>query len=320
MSRHTKGDIAKVFILNMKPIPFLAKRPKLEVVPVGSELTGYVYLQKQGYITPNENPVDFQEQQKKQRQFFTAYNKRVKELSHEMGLSQAEVRTKLAGLQTGEADPDAPKDAVVDTGESFLDYLDEKTLELMYQLQSDARTLAIRAATYMLQHRAAVPVVLREPAEPKSRELKVEPLSSPIGSDDIVRFGDYTVAVRGFANYGSSTLEVKDTPIPLKKGEVGYLCDRDSAQVKVGFPEWTITDTEDYIGEELIAELYRFYQVEAGEAADAAMSDEEVEDIEVGESEMSPLLTGQPSSSDSSTSELEMSDLTTETLETSLAA
>lgn len=304
----------------MKPIPFLAKRPTLQVVPVGSELTGYVYLQKQGYITPNENPVDFQEQQKKQRQFFTAYNSRVKQLAQELNLSQAEVRTKLAGLQTGEADPDAPKDAVVDTGESFLDYLDEKTLELMYQLQSDARTLAIRAATYMLQHRAAVPVVLREPAEPKSRELKVEPLSSPIGNDDIVRFGDYTVAVRGFANYGASTLEVKDTPIPLKKGEVGYLCDRESAQVKVGFPDWTIKDTEDYIGEELIAELYRFYQVEAGEAADAAISDAEVENEDLGDSETSPLLTGGKSSSDSSISESEMSDSQQPILETNLAA
>lgn len=277
----------------MKPIPFLAKRPTLQVVPVGSELTGYVYLQKQGYITPNENPVDFQEQQKKQRQFFTAYNSRVKQLAQELNLSQAEVRTKLAGLQTGEADPDAPKDAVVDTGESFLDYLDEKTLELMYTLQADARTLAIRAATYMLQHRAAVPVILREDAEAGTRQLKIEPLTTPIGTDDIVRFGDYTVAVRGFTNYGSSTLEVKDTPIPLKKGEVGYLCDRESAQVKVGTSDWTIKDTEDYIGEELIAELYRFYQVEAGEAADEVMSDEEIEKAlegEAGEVEMGEVM------------------------------
>lgn len=304
----------------MKPIPFLAKRPKLEVVPVGSELTGFVYLQKQGYITPNENPVDFQEQQKKQRQFFTAYNGRVKQLAQELNLSQAEVRTKLAGLQTGEADPDAPKDAVVDTGESFLDYLDEKTLELMYQLQSDARTLAIRAATYMLQHRAAVPVVLREPAEPKARELRIEPLTTPIGSDDIIRFDDYTVAARGYANYGSETLEVKDIPIPLKKGTVGYLCDRESAQVKVGFPDWTVTDTENFIGEELIAELYRFYQIEAGEAAEAQLDgeSEEVEmDEDLGES---PSSTGEKSTLDYNTSDVEMIDSQQPILETSQVA
>lgn len=293
----------------MKPIPFLAKRPKLTIVPVGTELTGVVYLQKQGFITPNENPVDFQEQQKKQRQFFTAYNKRVKELAKELNLSQAEVRTKLAGLQTGDADPDAPKDAIVDTGESFLDYLDSETLELMYQLQADARTLAIRAATYMLQHRAAVPVILRQDAEPKARELKVEPITTPIGSDDIIRFDDYTVAARGYANYSAETLEVKDTPIPLKKGTVGYLCDRESSQVKVGFPDWTLTDTENFIGEELIAELYRFYQIEAGEAAEAQLDGEEVEiDEDLGES---PSSTGEGSTIDSSTSDVEIPALTT---------
>jgi hypothetical protein len=310
----------------MKAIPFLAKRPKLTVIPVGSELTGVVYLQKQGFITPNENPVDFQEQQKKQRKFFTAYNGRVKELAKELNLSQAEVRTKLAGLQTGDADPDAAKDAIVDTGESFLDYLDESTLELMYSLQADARTLAIRSATYMLQHRAAVAVVLREDADPKSRELKVEPLSTPVGSEDIIRFytedGSYTVAARGFANYGSEVLEVKDTPCPFKKGAVGYLCDKESAQVKIGFPDWTVEDTENFIGEELIAELYRFYQIEAGEAAEATLegSENEVES-EAGEADVDfPLSTGGNSTIDSSTLMLETSDLTSETLATKIPA
>jgi hypothetical protein len=304
----------------MRPIPFLAKRPKLIIVPVGTEATGFVYLQKQGFITPNENPVDFQEQQKKQRQFFTAYNKRVKELAKELNLSQAEIRTKLAGLQTGDADPDSPKDAIVDTGESFLDYLDSDTLELMYQLQADARTLAIRAATYMLQHRAAVPVIIRQDADSKARELKIEPLTTPIGSDDIIRFDDYTVAARGYANYGSETLEVKDIPIPLKKGTVGYLCDRESAQVKVGFPDWTVTDTENFIGEELIAELYRFYQIEAGEAAEAQLDgeSEEVEmDEDLGES---PSSTGEKSTLDYNTSDVEMIDSQQPILETSQVA
>lgn len=295
----------------MKIIPFLAKRPKLVVIPVGTEATGFVYLQKQGFITPNENPVDFQAQQRQQRKFFTAYNQRVKQLSSELGLSQAEVRTKLAGLQTGDADPDAPKDAIVDTGESFLDYLDSDTLELMYALQSDARTLAIRAATYMLQHRAAVPVVIREDAEPKARELKIEALTTPIGDGDVVRFGDYTFAIRGYANYGSEVLEIKDAPIPLKKGQVGYLCDRESAQVKVGFPDWELRDTEDYIGEELIAELYRFYQIEAGEAAEAQLEGEEVES-EVGEADADfPSLTGDSSIIDSNISDAEIPALTT---------
>jgi hypothetical protein len=328
----------------MKSIPFLAKRPKLIVVPVGTEATGFVYLQKQGFITPNENPVDFQEAQRKQRKFFTAYNKRIKELSKELQMSQAEVRTKLGSLSTDKSASDGmdiQKQAMArwrrefrsqngrspntdedlnqkaelrkawvaefeeknlrspgsdeipeyffipsdEEDESMLDFLDDETLELMYSLQEDARTLAIRAATYMLQHRAAVPVVLRESAEVKARELKIEPISTLIAEDDVIRFytedGSYTVAVRSLANYGAETLQIKDSPIPLKKGAVGYLCDRESSQVKVGFPDWTVKDTEDHLGEALIAELYGFYQVEAGEAADI----DEAKAIEAGEVE-----------------------------------
>lgn len=265
----------------MKAIPFLAKRPEFVVVPVGTETTGFVYLQKQGFITPNENPKDFQELQKKQRQFFLAYNARVKELAKEKNMSVPEMRNFLNSLQGGEAG-----ETIVDTGETFTDYLDDKTAEIMFTLQEDARTLSIRAATYMLRHRAAVPVILREDAEPKSRQLKVEQISTPLGTGDILRFGDYTVVVRNFSNYNANVVEVEDIPIPLKKGEVGYLCDRETAQVKVGSPDWSIQDTEDYLGEDLVYELYRFYQVEAGEAADIDETKEldgEVESEEPGE-------------------------------------
>jgi hypothetical protein len=344
----------------MKPIPFLAKRPKLVVVPVGTEATGFVYLQKQGFITPNENPVDFQEAQRKQRKFFTAYNKRIKELARDLDMSQAEVRTKLGSLSAGASasdgmdiqkqamarwrrefraqnkrspntDEDLTQKAELrkawvaefedkqgrspssdeipeyffipsdEDDETMIDYLDDDTLELMYSLQEDARTLAIRAATYMLQHRAAVPVIVREDADAGARQLKIEPLTTPMGSEDIVRFDDYVVAARGAANYGSELLDVKDTPIKLTKGQVGYLCDRASAQVKVGFLDWSVEDTENYLGEDLIGSLYGFYQVEAGEAADISDEMKELEgEVEIdaeGESEMTtPSLIGVQSS------------------------
>ena len=305
-------------LLLMKPIPFLAKRPELKIIPVGSDLTGYVYVQKQGFITPNENPKDYQMLQKKNREFFLAYNSRVKELAKEKEVSIPEMRKFLEELQGGKQG-----EASIDTGESFLDYLDDKTAEIMFTLQEDARTLAIRAATFMLQHRAAIPVILRESAEPKARELKVEGITNPLGAEDILRFGDYTVAVRNYANYGATNVEVKDIPVPLEKGTVGYLCDKSSAQVKVGFSDWSVDDTQNAIGEELIAELYRFYQVEAGEAADIDNAGElegaEVDEADLGEA-TTPLSTGETSILDSNGSDVETNDSMPKTLETSQAS
>jgi hypothetical protein len=70
---------------------------------------------------------------------------------------------------------------------------------------------------------------------------------------------------------------------------VGYLCDRDTSQIKVGFSDWTTDDTSELIGEELIAQLYQFYQVEAGEAVNENALPEGNEEIveEMGESLLS---------------------------------
>lgn len=285
----------------MRVIPFLTKKPKIEIIPVGSDLTGYVYLLKRGFICPNENPVEHQEQAKKQRQFFTAYNKRVKDIAKEENMTPAAVRDMLSNLQAGERG-----EVAVDDGKSLLDYLDEQTLELMYTLQEDTRTLAIRAATFMLQYRAATPVVLKNDAEAGSRKLVVEPLSLPLGAGAKLRFDDYEIEVRDFANIGETSVMVKDLPVPLKAAQVGFLCDSETSQIKVGFPDWTVEDTSSNIGEELIAELYRFYQVEAGEAAEledvAELPEgEEVESDEAGEPQSS---TGVQSTSDSSTSDV----------------
>lgn len=280
----------------MKVIPFLAKKPKIVMVPVGNDLTGTVFLLKRGYISPSESPVDYQTLERNRRKFFVAYNARVKELAKERNESIAETRKYLESLQGGEQG-----DVQIDTGETFMDALDDETLEVMFRLQEDTRTLSIRAATYMLKYRAAIPVILTKNAEAGSRKLSVEPLTNPIGSGDLVRFDDYIVKVRDYANYGSETLMVEDLPIPLTVKSVGYLCDRDTSQIKVGFSDWTTDDTSELIGEELIAQLYQFYQVEAGEAVNENALPEGNEEIveEMGESLLS---SGETYTSDSNIS------------------
>jgi len=289
----------------MKPIPFLAAKPKVEIVPVGSpSIGGILYLQSKGAssLTPNENPIDDQELRKRQQKLAIALEKRVKEIAQEKNISKAEARKKLYGSQVKQAG-DEPQVEVDDNEEGFFDFLGPDEQKLVFDLEEDSKTIKIRAATRMIQYRAAIPVIVREPAEAKSREIKVEPLSHPLGSGDVVRFGDYVVALRNHAGYGAERIEVQDTPIPLKQAEVGYLCDSASSQIKVGFPEWTEEDTKDLLGEQLILAIHDFYMVEAGEAVDEKLPEgEEVTEESVGE-QTSPSSIGDESSSGSNTSD-----------------
>ena len=289
----------------MRPVPFLAKKPKVDIVPVGSPLLGGVlYLQDKGpnSLTPNENPLDDQQQRAKQQKLAIALEKRVKEIAQEKNISKVEARKKLYGSQIQRAD-----EVEVDEDEgSFFDYLTETEQKLVFDLEEDQKTIKIRAATRMIQYRAAIPVVVKEAAEAKSRELKVEPLSTPLGDNDVIRFGEYTIALRNYAGYGSERIEVKDTPIPLNPGDVLFLCDSATSQVKVGYDGWTEEDTKSYLGENLIVAIHEFYMVQAGEAvneAEALPEGEEVDVEDMGETQ-SPSSTGETSFSDSNTSDV----------------
>lgn len=306
----------------MKYAPFLAKKPKAVIVPVGSpEMGGVIYLEKRGKasLTPNENPVDDQALERKQRKLAIKLEARAKIMAREKEISVAEARKKLFGSNTKSADPENQTEVDSnETEETMFDFLSEDEQTMVFDLQEDQRSLAIRSATRMIQYRAAIPVIVREKAQAGVRAIKVESTTCLLGKGDLIRFNDYTVAVRNFASIGSEVVEVEDTSFPLNEGEVGFLCDRDTARIKVGFGEaseldpekgWSEKDTKDNISEQLIVEIVNFYRYEAGiDVDDIKELEGEVEIDEEGES---PSLTGEPYITVSSTSDAETPVLTT---------
>lgn len=303
----------------MKNLPFVCS-PKHKVVPVGNAEIGTLYLLSKGGITPNENPVNFQEQQRKQQRFLLKLNKRIQALAKEADVPVSVMRKKVMEADTAQksAEDGALIEAEVDDsgGQGIFDYLDEETADLLFGLQEDKRAIAIRAATFMLSKRVAYPVKLKANALAGSQSLVIETPQSPIGEGSHVKFGSSYVEVSKSlipspTEDGSSVLGVRETLISLKDGDVGYLCAAESTSLKIGYPEWSEIDTKDYLSEELISALYDFYLTESGAVPE---TDEPVEKLEI-----SPSSTGEKSTTDSSGSELETPVSTTKILETSPA-
>lgn len=319
----------------MKLLPFVNK-PLEEIEIIGNENTGLLYLVKRHGVTPNENPSDFQEQQKKQQKFLLKLTQRIKELAREEGIPVAEMRRRVMGSAAPEkaaVEDGATAIEVVDPDEQqMFDYLDEQTAELLFNLQEDKANLAIRAATYMLQYRVVYPIVTRNNVVAGTKTLHIESPQSQIEAHTSIRFGPNKfaeVAETLVPTFGSEeTLLVDELPFELKEFDVGFLCQSGTRKLQVGYSDWTEQDTRDSLSEEMIALLFNFYQKEAGIVADLDETNEEESDTpedagNVLNSSNEPLQMtlsiGEISTTDSNGSESETSGSATEILETSLA-
>ena len=321
----------------MKLLPFVNK-PLEEIEIVGNENTGLLYLVKRHGVTPNENPSDFQEQQKKQQKFLLKLTQRIKELAREEGVPVSEMRKRVMGAAAPE-EKSAEKEGstaveVVDTDEQqMFDYLDEDTAELLFNLQEDKANLAIRAATYMLQYRVVYPIVTLNNVVAGTKSLQIESPQAPIAAHTSIRFSPSrfaeVVEMLVPTTDSGETLRIDELPFELKEGAVGFLCQPGTRKLQVGYADWEEQDTRDSLSEEMIALLFNFYQKEAGIVADfddtdGENSDEAVDGEEPGNllsPSNEPLLTipstGETSTTDSNGSESETSGSTTKTLETS---
>ena len=316
-----------------KLLPFVNK-PAEEIEVVGNENTGLLYLLKRHGVTPNENPSDFQEQQKKQQKFLLRLNKRIKELAREEKVPVHVMRKRVMGAEAPEKSADEEGSTaveVVDTDEQrMFDYLDEQTTELLFNLQEDKAKLAIRAATYMLKYRVVFPIVSLSNAVPGSKNLFIESVQAPIEAGTVIKFGPtkfVKVTETLTPSYeAGETLIIDELPFELKEHDVGFLCIPGTRRLQIGC-DWIEEHTRDLISEELISLLFNFYQKEAGIVTDFdEANDEEGADSSEDEGNLLnpsneplpiPSSTGETSTTVSNGSESETNGSATKTLVTS---
>ena len=410
-----------------KLLPFVNK-PLEEIEVIGNDRTGLLHLVSIKGVTPNENPSDFQEQQKKQQKFLLRLTQRIKQLAKDAGVPIADMRKRVMGAMSPDSDPLAdyqvfvssmvgiggeaefskksnilyflrtldtwaikvvpedPVDSVVyylntiqnnkaagklqnylieqfkdskswpitenlstdqinklkflvnrlqldpitsdsDQNEIF-DYLDEQTADLLFGLQEDKARLMIRAATFMLKHRVVYPIVSLSNSVAGSKSIHIQPPQTPIEKNTSIRFGPHKYAetteilIPGLNP--TDTLHIDELAFQVNDGDVGFICQNGSRNLKIGFPDWTEQDTRNEIPEELISLLFNFYQKEAGIVADLDDSDDHTGDDDEGNLLMpsqnqlgQSQLTGETSTTDFNGLGSEIPDSTMKTLETS---
>ena len=96
-----------------KLLPFVNK-PLEEIEVIGNERTGQLHLVSLKGVTPNENPADFQSQQKKQQKFLLRLTQRIKQLARDEGIPVADMRKRVMAAMTPEVKSDDEVEVVED--------------------------------------------------------------------------------------------------------------------------------------------------------------------------------------------------------------
>lgn len=278
----------------MKRLPF-ARTPKIEIVPVGQEEHGILYLQKRNSRTVSER-TSLDEAELKQSKGQLILFKLAKQIASDKDISAEAALTQiLAGNGTSPL---------------LLDYLEE--MHELLSLRGETDKLKDLVATILIKGRIAYPVVLGSNAKTGTEKLAIAPLSFPLADGDLIKFDSVKVEIKGNYEPGATELEICALCSNISSQRVGFLCNFESGMPRLGDFEWTLEDTGT-LGEELIEDLYEFYQVEVnGGVRPTAASPEGNDNPSTNQSDNSktlPQLT--PSTGEKSTGESKDAELLT---------
>lgn len=256
--------------------PVIKKSTKSEIIAVGNDAIGCVYLEKRGCITVGERmSIDEHETRRQKAGIIAA--KLVKRISVDKGISIEEAQNLLSPKRAN------PDEAEIDNSAIVYDYIEDFT-ELNTLSALDGVSVATAIATIFIQNRVAYPVEIVETAKLNSTKLSISPTSFYIKDKQQIKFGNCVVTVRGNHDIDSELISVQ--PISEKiEPSPGFLYN--GRRYQIGTEEWTEKDTKE-LDETLITEIFNFYQNErAGwvnvDAPTDVDSDVDASDISEGE-------------------------------------
>lgn len=254
--------------------PVIKKSNKSEIVAVGDENIGCLYLEKRGCITVGERmSIDEHETRRQKAGIIAA--KLVKRISVDKGISIEEAQNLLSPRKA------SPDEAEVDNSAIVYDYIEDFT-ELNTLSALDGVSVATAIATIFIQNRVAYPVEVTQSAKLNSTKLSVAPLSFYLKDKQQIKFGSCVVTVKGNHDLDSELISVH--PISERiEPSTGFLYT--GRRYVVGTEEWVEKDSKE-LDEALITEVFNFYQNERSGWMDTPQSpeaDSAPSDLEEGE-------------------------------------
>ena len=281
--------------------PIINKKAKYEVIPVGNESTGIIYLEKRGSLSVGEAR-DIDSIDAKRQKAAIIASKLVKKISVDRGVTIAEAQELLSPTRSADGATE------VDNSDVIYDYIEDFT-ELNALSSIDSASVSISVATLFIKKRVAFPVELTSSVPFNSTSISVASTHFPLQDGQVIRFGDCLVTVLG--NYQPSDTDSIIRVQPVAENlpvSVGFLYNNSTKSYVVGTNEWSEEDTKD-CSDEFVSAIYKFYENERSrwkvepESAPAPVTE--------GEQLPVPQLTGEVFTGESSPTEFLTPDLET---------
>ena len=281
--------------------PIINKKAKYEVIPVGNESTGIIYLEKRGSLSVGEAR-DIDSIDAKRQKAAIIASKLVKKISVDRGVTIAEAQELLSPTRSADGATE------VDNSDVIYDYIEDFT-ELNALSSIDSASVSISVATLFIKKRVAFPVELTASVPFNSTSISVAATHFPLQDKQVIRFGDCLVTVVG--NYQPSDTDsiVKVQPVAENLPvSVGFLYNSLTKSYVVGTDEWTEEDTKD-CSDEFVSAIYKFYENERSRWK--VETEPTPAPVTEGEQPQPALLTGETSTGESSPTESQIPDLET---------
>lgn len=281
--------------------PIINKKAKYEVIPVGNESTGIIYLEKRGSLSVGEAR-DIDSIDAKRQKAAIIASKLVKKISVDRGVTIAEAQELLSPTRSADGATE------VDNSDVIYDYIEDFT-ELNALSSIDSASVSIAVATLFIKKRVAFPVELTAPVPFNSTSISVASTHFPLQDGQVIRFGDCLVTAVG--NYQPSDTDSIIRVQPVAENlpvSVGFLYNNSTKSYVVGTDEWSEEDTKD-CSDEFVSAIYKFYENERSRWK----VEPESAPAPVTEGEQLPVLqlTGEASTGESSPTEFPTPDLET---------
>jgi len=232
-------------------IPLL-KQKQPSIVPIGSEETGYIYLQKRHHCVSGER-MEIDEYEIKQMQGQVVLDRLARKICEDKGVNR-DYAMSLIFPQEDEVATQAEDEQNI-----LLQYPEE--MEQLVSLRIPANKLKAVVATVFISRRVAYPVLLVKAAKLDTTELAIASASSYIKEGAVIKFGSCLATAVGNHDIGAETLSVAPISESLAADTIGFLYNPTTKGEFVGAPEWTWEQTND-LDENLIELIYEFYQRE----------------------------------------------------------
>ncbi len=273
--------------------PVINRKSRSEVVAIGDENIGILYLEKRGFISVGER-MEIDEYELSRNKAQIAATKLIKTIAEDKGISFEAAQELLS--------PKPVDGVTVDNSDIIYDYA-ERFAELQSLSTIHSNTLSVAIATILIQYRAAYPVQIDYDAAINATALDIVPQPINLRNKQQIAFGSVKATVKGNQSSDVSVIQVEPIEQPLAEGNIGFLVD--GRKYVVGSDEWTTEDTKS-LDENLVSAIYDFYQNERL----GRVKPEPVATTEGDETEGELLqLTGTDSTGESNTTELQTVDL-----------